>query len=382
MSTSGTIPVSPGVGTRAGLAVIDVDTHAGRSAHIVEYLPDRWREWLGQVGMRAGVSAAAQLPRHRPFAARLDAVLPGGGEPGSDPAFAREQHLDGYNITAAILNPLTGDAGGWEPAEFGRVYYRAVNEQMRDHWLTSDPRWYGSISVPTEQPEAAAAEIARCIEEGGRWAHVLLPTRTDRPVGNPRYWPVFEAAEHYGLPVAFHVGANRSSQVTACGWPSFYYEDHVGFAQQNFSLLPSMIFGGMLDRFPKLRIVLLELGWAWVPAFAWRLDAAYRVMRAEVPSLQRSPSEYVREHFWFSTQPIEEPEDPRWFGKLLEHVERFGLLDRLMYSSDYPHWDFDSPEEVLPATVSTDVRRKILGENASVLYRIQLLSEGGVEAAR
>ncbi|MEB4209713.1 amidohydrolase family protein [Mycobacterium sp. 94-17] len=368
-------------GTRAGLPVIDVDTHAGVSyLHLFKYLSQRWREWLSQVGMRAGTSVAGQLPRQRAFAHRLDTVPPNGMPPGSDEEFAREQHLDFYDLTAAMLNPLSVDLGGWEPAELGREYQRAVNEQMRDHWLAVDKRWHGAVSVPVEQPEHAAAEIARCAGEkadGVQWAHIGLPSRTDRPIGNPRYWPIFEAAEHFDIPVAFHVGATRSSQVTACGWPSYYFEDHVGFAQQNFSLVPSMIFEGVFERFPKLKVVLIELGWSWVPAFAWRLDASYRVMHKEVPHLTKLPSEYLQEHFWYSTQPMEEPEDPRWFDDVLAYCDRFGIGDRLMFSSDYPHWDFDSPQEAVPASVPHETKAKILAGIASELYNIPLPSAVG-----
>ena len=81
--------------------------------------------------------------------------------------------------------------------------------------------------------------------------------------------------------------------------------------------------------------------------------------------LQRAPSEYVREHFWFTTQPIEEPEKLQWLPEVLE---RSGVGDRLMFSSDYPHWDFDSPLEAIPETLPETTRRKLFYQNACRLY--------------
>jgi predicted TIM-barrel fold metal-dependent hydrolase len=356
---------------RDGLAVIDTDTHCGYSPQLLDdYLPERWRTWLAQVGVRS-VASSLQIPRQRAFAHRLDAVPPN-GVPGSDPDFAREQLLDEYGISAAFLNLLNGGIGGHEPSELGIVMARGLNECMRDHWLANDPRWYGAITIPLERPDEAQKEIARCAEENVKWAQVMMSSRTDRPIGNPSYWPIFEAATHFDLPVAFHVGINRSSQLTACGFPNYYYEDHVGFAQQNFSLVPSLIFEGVFDRFPTLKIVLVELGWSWAAPFAWRLDASWRVLREEVAHLERKPSEYLREHFWFTSQPAEEPERPEWFDQVYEQFESLGFEDRLMFSSDYPHWDFDSPDEVLPPDMPRETKAKILAGNASKLYGIPI----------
>ena len=71
----------------------------------------------------------------------------------------------------------------------------------------------------------------------------------------------------------------------------------------------------------------------------WRMDQHFERFRDEVPHLKRRPSEYVREHFWFTTQPIDEPDEARHLRSLIEWVG----VDRLLFSSDYPHWDFDDP---------------------------------------
>jgi predicted TIM-barrel fold metal-dependent hydrolase len=128
-------------------------------------------------------------------------------------------------------------------------------------------------------------------------------------------------------------------------------------------------------------IALIEQAWSWAPPFSWRLDRSWEMLRDEVPDLQRRPSEYLAEHFWFATQPMEEPEDAAEFEALLGMFSDVIGPEHLMFSSDYPHWDSDSPYESVPSYLPEDVRRKILGENASALYGIHLLAGTGVRAA-
>ena len=79
----------------------------------------------------------------------------------------------------------------------------------------------------------------------------------------------------------------------------------------------------------------------------------------------RRPSEYVREHVWFTTQPIEEPDDPK---QLVWAIEQAGIGNRLLFATDYPHWDFDSPKQALPRAMDALLRRAIMCENALELY--------------
>jgi predicted TIM-barrel fold metal-dependent hydrolase len=118
---------------------------------------------------------------------------------------------------------------------------------------------------------------------------------------------------------------------------------------------------------PGLKFVLIEGGFGWLPPLMWRLDRAWRKLKAEVPFLKRPPSEYIREHFWVTTQPVEEPAAPNDFGQLLDDL---GMDDRVMFSTDYPHWDFDAPDAAIPSTLPLELRRKIMSENARTLYRL------------
>ena len=365
--------------------IIDTDVHPAASQGdrkaVLAYLPQRWRDYVDELGFQHGGGwPGGERIRQREFAARMDAKPPSGGAPASDPNFAREQLLDKYGITAAILNSLVSRTGicgiGRQPVDFSAAYCRALNQVARDRWFDHDPRWYGSIVIPHELPDLAVGEIQFCMDEmpgyRSRWKQVMLTPNNGRGAGHPSYWPIYEAAEHYGLVVGFHViGLN---QVTPSGWPTYYYEEHCDYGGLNFPLVSSLIFEGVFERFPRLRIALVELGWTWAVPLAWRLDHAYRVLGHEVPQLTRRPSEYLRDHFWYTTQPMEEPDNPRWMSGVFEQWEASGMGDKLMFSSDYPHWDFDEPSAIPRSAMSDEQIRRIMCENASALYDIALSS--------
>jgi predicted TIM-barrel fold metal-dependent hydrolase len=194
---------------------------------------------------------------------------------------------------------------------------------------------------------------------------VLLLVRTDEPLGRRRYWPIYEAAVRNGLPVGVHFGGGRANPLTGSGWPSFYIEDHTAMAQAFQAQLVSLVVEGVFERFPTLKVVLIEGGFGWVPSLMWRLDKHWARLRDEVPHLSRRPSEYVRDHIWFTTQPIEEPPDPR---QLLTVFDNMGGTDKILFSTDYPHWDFDDPDRAIRAKLDPEARARIFGGNAMALY--------------
>ena len=110
-----------------------------------------------------------------------------------------------------------------------------------------------------------------------------------------------------------------------------------------------------------------EGGFAWLPSLAWRMDTHWERFRAEVPQVRRRPSEYLREHFWMTTQPIEEPHRPADLHKVFEHL---GGTDKVMFSTDYPHWDFDHPAHAFQVRLPAAQRDGIYTENARAFYKL------------
>ncbi len=351
---------------RTAVTLVDCDAHSAVDSirDLLPFLSERWCAYIEQGGFEG--PALSFYPKVFEFASRRDAFPPGGGRPGADPDFARGQLLDAWQVDYAVLNPLYGVDGIRNP-DLAVALARAVNEWTAAIWLEHDPRWRGSIVVTPQQPAAAAAEIRRAARDPS-FVQVLLYVRSQAPLGQRQFHPIFEAACDMGLPVGIHFGGANLSPITASGWPSYYLEDHTGMSQAFEAQVMSLVAEGVFERFPALRVALLEGGFAWLPALMWRFDKNYRALRDEVPWLTKLPSEYIRTHFRATTQPMEEPSDPR---HLLQIIEMIGSEDFLMFSTDYPHWDFDAPDRALPSVVPRDLRRKIMVENALAFYDFQ-----------
>ncbi|WP_431270555.1 amidohydrolase family protein [Dankookia sp. P2] len=191
-----------------------------------------------------------------------------------------------------------------------------------------------------------------------------MMSRTAEPCGNPRYWPIYEAAAEAGLPVAFHAFGYSGWAMTNGGWPSFYIEEVSEHATSCQNQVISLVVEGVFERFPALKVILIECGFAWLPSVGWRLDQAWKSLKSEVPHLTRLPSEQIRQHIWVSTQPMEEPERG---AHLLDIMEWVGW-DRILFASDYPHWDFDDARSAMPGMVPAEKRAAIYGGNARALY--------------
>src|SRR5690606_12592456 len=154
--------------------------------------------------------------------------------------------------------------------------------------------------------------------------------------------------------------------VTGSGWPSYYMEDMIAHSQSMQSLVASVVLEGVFERFPGTRLVLVEGGLAWLPTLAWRLDRLWAQMRSEVPHVKRPPLEFIRDHIWRTSQPIEEPQNR---SQIVDVIDWIGW-DRVLFASDYPHWDFDDPAHILPVKISKEQRQSFFIENAKKLYGI------------
>jgi hypothetical protein len=186
----------------------------------------------------------------------------------------------------------------------------------------------------------------------------------DLPLGKRHYWPVYAAAQRHGLPVGIHAGSQYRHPVTPLGWPSYYTEDYAAQASAFQSALTSLICEGVFAKFPDLKVVLLESGFTWLPAHLWRLGKFWKGLRMEVPWVDRHPMEIVRDNVRLTLQPVDGPPDAASLTRLMEHMESDELL---LFSTDYPHWQFDG-EAALPAGLSAELIRKITHENPLATY--------------
>jgi predicted TIM-barrel fold metal-dependent hydrolase len=173
----------------------------------------------------------------------------------------------------------------------------------------------------------------------------------------------------YDLPVAIHPG-NEGVGITgptnATGYASSYMEWHTTLVTSYISHLVSLITEGVFQKFPTLKFVMVEGGLSWLPPLMWRLDKNWKALRLQHPWLVEKPSTYIQRHVRLTTQPIEEPEDPKHLKAILE---MFDVEHMVMFSSDFPHWDGDTVD-FAARPFSQDQRPHVLSETARELYKL------------
>ena len=352
------------------LGFVDCDVHPffKTPADFDPFLSERWRAHRRSIGGRSrqGLSKAATYPRMSPgVGMRMDAFPADGSPPGSDLALMREQLLDLFDVSHGLLAPLVGGAAAERNVDFGVAMAIAVNEWQIARFCDPEPRLKGSVQITLEHEDAAIAEIEKRAGDK-RFVQVNIPPRGLEPLGRRRYRKILAACAANGFPISLHLGGNSGHPSTGGGWPSFYHEEHPSYVQSMQTLVASLVCEGVFAEIPDLKVVLVEGGFAWLPPLAWRLDKNWKRLRAEVPNVTRPPSETIRKHFWVTTQPIEEPERPQ---DMLSTIEWIGP-ERVMFSTDYPHWDQDDPRYAFKVKLPEDWSRMIYRDNARALYRL------------
>jgi uncharacterized protein len=357
----------PGNAREVVQGIIDCDIHPSMKS-MADYLPflsQRWQDHLRTYGAftREPLTDTLAYPRMAPEISRADAWPPDGGTPGSDLPFMQKQHLDPMNVEMGILIALRSRAPDQRNLQFGAVLATAANDWQKSEWLEKDHRLRGSIIITHDYPEEAVKEIERCAADKS-FVQILMPPRSMEPLGRRRYWPIYEAAAKNSLPIALHVGGTSGHPVTSSGWVSYYMEEHHSNVQAMEAFVTSIVLEGVFEAFPDLKIVLVEGGFAWVPPLCWRLDKHWQRLRSEVPHLKMAPSQYVKRNIWYTTQPLDEPERAKDIATLCDWVG----YDRILFASDYPHWDFDDPRYAFKSRISEKDRSSIMRDNARSVY--------------
>jgi len=294
----------------------------------------------------------------------------------TDPS-ARLALLDADGIATALLYPSLGLQ--WEAevedAAYALAHTRAYNRWIEEFSAGSDGRLVPIAHLTLGDPNAAAAELRRAVRAGARGGFLLPFTLDGLPHGHPVHDALFAAACELDVPIAIHTGVDpparslhhRFDELTwpeAVPFPGAWYLQ-VMFAQAVQQAFTTFFQYATFDRFPALRLVVLESGAGWLGAWVDRMDALYRsTLRVTIP-LAAPPSVYVARQVWISGDP-----DERTLPLVIRH---FGA-DRFLWATDYPHSDHDATYmhelHTLAAQLPEPDRPKLLGDNAATLYRL------------
>lgn len=342
---------------------IDCDIHLAipSTRVLLPYLDDYWREHVIRRGLETDNLELSAYPTFAPLNLRPD-WRPPSGPPGADFDLVKSQVLDTFQSRFAICNVLNG-AQVLHSEDLAAALCRGINNWIAKEWLDRDPRLRASIVVPVCSAELAAEEIERCAPDK-RFVQVLMLSLTELPLGRRQNWPIYRAAEKHDLPIGIHAGSAMLHPPSATGWSSYYLEDYVSQAQGFAGTLNSLVTEGVFVKFPKLKVVLIESGVTWLPAYLWRINKTWRGVRSETPWIDRLPSEIIREHVRLTVQPFDDPDEQDAVATLIEQI---GSDDMLLFSTDYPHWHFEGTDAV-PAGLPDALVRKILIDNPLATY--------------
>jgi hypothetical protein len=247
--------------------------------------------------------------------------------------------------------------------DMAAAFCGAINEWIAREWLDREPRLRASIVVPVQNPQLSVREIEKRAGDR-RFVQVLVPAMGEMTLGRRQYWPIYEAAERHGLTIGIHAGSTYRFAPTSIGWTSYLFEDYVAQSAAFENQLLSLVAEGVFAKFLGLKVVFMESGFAWLPAFLWRANKTWRGVRAETPWVTREPAAIIRDHVRITLQPVDEPPNREQLDRVIEQI---GSDDMLLFSTDFPHWHFDGLN-ALPDRLSPALQKKILLENPLATY--------------
>jgi len=344
----------------------------GRDALLIDGRPARLTtpEMLGGFGgMGKPLEALAAACLSGRYAENLPVAA-------TDPA-ARLALLDADGIAQALLYPSLGLQweGEVDDPAYALAHTRAYNRWIEEFCAGSGGRLVPIAHLTLGDADAAAAELRRAVRAGARGGFLLPFTLDGVPHGHPAHDALFAAACELDVPIAIHTGIDpparslhrRFDELTwpeAIPFPGAWYLQ-VMFAQAVQQAFTTFFQYATFDRFPALRLVVLEAGAGWLGFWMDRMDALYRSSLRVTIALREEPSFYVRRQCWISGDPDE---------GVLPLIIGYVGADRFVWATDYPHSDHDATYMTelreLAGRLPVDDRRKLLGGNVATAYRL------------
>ncbi|MBI4609106.1 MAG: amidohydrolase family protein [Candidatus Rokubacteria bacterium] len=276
--------------------------------------------------------------------------------------------LDAGGVEATVLYPTLGLFMSFlKDRAWAVALCRAYNSFLHEEFVRVSPRLTAVALLPIQDPEAAAAELRRAVGDLG-FLGGMLAADGSHLLGDARFGPIYEEAQRLDVMLGVHASGSHLGGAGVDLFPRFIQAHTVSHPFGQMRQLTSVVFEGIPERFPRLRLAFLEAGCGWVPYWMERMDDEYAKRgAAEASALTKKPSEYVRGGtLYFSCEADE------W---LLPQAVRLVGENQIVYASDFPHWDHDYPaslEEIRSRGDLTDVqKRKLLADNARRLYGLR-----------
>jgi len=275
--------------------------------------------------------------------------------------------MDSMGITYQVVFPTPMLLLGMHPQPEVEVELgRAFNRWMADVVLPQDDGIKGLVYLPFNDPEQCYQVAREFADAPGVIGFTVTATR-NRAVHDNAYMKLYAFLEEIGKPIAFHAGFHWGdpSQLQLNRFLSMHA---ITFVYYNMIHLTNWVINGLPERFPKLKVVWVESGLAWVPFLMQRLDHEFLMRPSEAPLLRRPPSTYIREMF-FTSQPLERTD----MALTKATFDAIHAESQLMFSSDWPHWDFDLPGSITTLPFLDErAKRNILGLNAARAFNLEV----------
>ena len=273
--------------------------------------------------------------------------------------------MDTQEIDTAVIYPTSGlGIGRVREQAFQVALCRAYNDFIADYCKAS-PRLKAVANLPVGNPEEAVKELTRSVTKLGLSGAMLAAQAHNKNFGNKEFHPLYEEAQSLGAPLAIHAfgGDEAGSEI----FDQFICIHTTGHPFPVLRQLTGMMFGGIPELFPKLKLAFLEIGCGWLPYWMERMDEEWEKRgKAEAPLCKKRPSEYMSHgQIYYGCEPEE---------KTIGYVVGEIGSERIMYASDYPHWDMSWPESGVliwrREDLSPEAKKNILGDNARRLYNL------------
>jgi len=324
--------------------------------------------------MRPGglASSGAMGQRGEDLEPHPDKTYVGQAPFGSMDAKERVARLDQEGLEKAIIYPSMGllwEAEDIEDLELQAAYARAYNRWVEDFCADSNGRLIPVAHISMGDPQEAARELERSVKNGAKGAFFVPFTPTNKSHAHPDFDPFWAKVQEYDVPVGIHPSGEPPAKRVhqrfrdMQKWASWHFNVHG--AQGPLQAFTAMFQYGLFDRFPKVKIVVLESGAGWAGYLLNRMDAVFDSPLGETVPLKEKPSYYFHRQCWISGDP-----DEKAFG----HVVDFVGAEKFFWASDFPHFDhpgnyMDELKELVDP-MSESTRQKVIGENVAQVYGI------------